>query len=299
MAQNTLITGGSGLLAKNWVSARLNKNNILLAEHDAPCLVPNTKSIKIDLSCVDDIILALKSNSIDVCIHAAGLTSVELCELNPQLAEYANVVLTKNVAIACSLLGVPFVFISTDHLFSGKIPMSGEDQAIEPLNVYAATKARAESVAFSEHPNPLVIRTNFFGQGHKFRQSFSDYIVENLISGKSINLFEDVFYTPIIASFLANVTHELIEIGAHGIFNIVGSERLSKYDFGIQLAEIFQLDSQLIVPISIDTLHHLVLRPKDMSLSNEKLINFLGRSPPTLALQLQELKFKMNDPLAI
>ena len=295
MLPRLLITGGSGLLAKSWTYARLNKNTIYLVEHKNLCVLPGANPLKVNLESVDEIIFALKSNSIDICVHTAGLTSVELCESNPAMAEYANVLLAKNVAIACSKLKIPLIAISTDHLFSGKSPMTNEDEIVKPMNVYASTKARGEFAILQSYPSALIVRTNFYGWGYERRPSFSDYIFNNLEANKSVGLFTDIFYTPIIATSLANICHDLIELGAQGIYNVVGSERLTKFDFGMKLASIFNLNSQLIKSSQFNHMSHLINRPRDMSLSNAKALNIIGYSLPSLDDQLRQLKAQYLD----
>ena len=83
-----------------------------------------------------------------------------------------------------------------------------------------------------------------------------------------------------------------------GIFNIVGSERMSKYEFGIKLAKHFNFDSGLLNKISINDKSSLVKRPKDMSLSNKKLCQVLNCKTASLNKQLQTLKQQESDNVA-
>ena len=135
---------------------------------------------------------------IGIVVHAAGMTSVEECEAKPDLARHINVDLAGNVAKACAKLGLPLIHISTDHLFSGEMPFLAETSPVTPVNVYGRTKAEAELQVLEAHPLALVIRTNFYGWGTSYRRSFSDVIIETLRSGRELNLFKDVFYTPIL-----------------------------------------------------------------------------------------------------
>ena len=205
------------------------------------------------------------------------LTSVEQCEQQLRDAEHANAGLTKNVAIATHELGIKLVHISTDHLFSGSRPKVAEDEVPEPLNVYARTKLQAEEQAREANPKALIIRTNFFGWGHLYRQSFSDWIITSLRSGRRITMFENVYFTPILVDRLALATHEIVTKETSGVLNIVGDERLSKYDFAIGLAERFGLSKALIVRGRMDESKPRVRRPHDMSLDNTKASRLLGR----------------------
>ena len=82
----------------------------------------------------------------------------------------------------------------------------------------------------------------------------------------------------------------LIEKEAKGVFNICSNERITKYQFGLMIANVFGHETTLIHPASIDEVSNLTLRPKDMSLSNHKLSAFLGTSIPSLQEQIRELK---------
>jgi dTDP-4-dehydrorhamnose reductase len=161
-----------------------------------------------------------------------------------------------------------------------------EDEPISAINIYGITKAQAESAVAEINPNALIVRTNFYGWGTSYRKSFSDYIIESLRNKKAISLFDDVYYTPIIAQKLIQIVHELVEKKATGIFNIVSDNRISKYDFGILIAQEFELDKSLIQRSSIRDKSSLVQRPADMSLSNHKVIELLGRNLGSVKQQI-------------
>jgi dTDP-4-dehydrorhamnose reductase len=230
----------------------------------------------------------------DIVIHTAGLTNVEECESNPDLAQEVNVDLAKNIAIACNKQGVKLVHISTDHLFSGDQKFSTEESVTNPVNNYAKTKLLGEQQVLENYKDAIVIRTNFFAWGTKYRQSFSDFILNKLKNNEQANLFSDVFFTPILVDELSKKTEQLINSNAIGLFNITSSEYISKYEFGVKLADCFNFDINLINKISINDRPNLVQRPKDMSLSNAKLCQILNCEIPSLDEQLQTLKEQDN-----
>ena len=76
-----------------------------------------------------------------------------------------------------------------------------------------------------------------------------------------------------------------------GIYNITSSERISKYDFGILIAKVFNLNETLINQISFFDKPNLIKRPLDMSLSNNKLQKDIDKVIiPTLNDQIILLK---------
>ena len=278
MASSVLITGGSGLLGLNWANELGHTHKVTLGVHNRAVSMLGVATERISLESVDSLISALDRVRPDCVVHAAGLTSVEGCEENPNLAHHVNVELAENVATACARRGVKLAHISTDHVFGGDGQLFTEDTCIKPLNTYGKTKAEAETRVQHACPEALVIRTNFYGWGPAYRQSFSDWVMSNLIQGQQLTLFRDVFYSPILSSRLVSVVYELFERSATGLFHVVGDDRISKYDFGLQLASVFGLDASLISAGSIDAQSTLVMRPHDMSLSNRKVSETLNIS---------------------
>jgi len=274
--QKILITGGTGLLAINWAFALRDKMHVTLITHSRSININKVSVLNLDLNSIKNIISAIENIKPDYVIHTAGLTSVEKCELDPKEAFFVNAQLAENVALACLKTNTQMVHISTDHLYDGGKSFFSEQDNVCPLNIYGESKAAAEKKILDLGSEVLIIRTNFYGWGPRYRQSFSDNIIKNLRSGMPLKLFEDVFYTPIYIGTLIRLVHELLVQKSNGIFNIVGNERLSKYDFGMSLAKFFNLDTKHITPSKIIDHEFLAKRPNDMSLNNAKIIKKLG-----------------------
>ncbi len=282
-----LFTGGSGLLALNWAQAMRDRCTPTLGLHERNISLDKTYAKKIDLESVDKLMRILEELNCQVVVNTAGLASVEQCESEPALAHHVNVTIASNVAKACANLGIKMVHISTDHLFSGHEPMVIEDHPISPVNVYGKTKAEAELRVSEINPEALVVRTNFYGWGTSYRQSFSDMVIKALRSHQKITLFQDVSYTPILIESAAKAVHDLIDLQVSGIVHVVGDDRISKYDFGLNIAEKFGLDSSKIVPGFLANQSRLTQRPFDMSLSNSKVRNLLGRRVGSIQEQIK------------
>ena len=277
MKPRIFITGGSGLLALNWALAIRDRYMVTLGLHEREIALAGVQAKKIDLESTDDLIRALETAQPQIVIHTAGLTSVEQCEAEPDRAQHVNVELAANVAKICAKLGLRLVHISTDHLYAGKVPLVDETLPVVPVNTYGRTKAEAESRVLEAHPQSLVIRTNFYGWGTSYRHSFSDVVIQALRAEKELTLVQDVFYTPILVEPVVQAVHDLVDLKASGIFHVVGDERISKYEFGLKLAQEFNLATTLLKPGYITDQSTLALRPHDMSLSNQKICKLLGR----------------------
>lgn len=293
--KKVLITGGSGLLAVNWALSIRNNYAVTLLLHRRKIFLTGISTDIASLDSLDECISVLSKYQPDIVIHTAGLTDVEKCESSPDLAQELNVDLAKNMALACSEQGVKLVHISTDHLFSGDQELVTEEVETSPVNNYAKTKFLGEQQVLENCKDALIVRTNFFGWGTEYRQSFSDFIINKLRSDETVDLFSDVFVTTILAEELAKKAHQLVDENLSGVFNIVGSERLSKYEFGLKVANCFDLNTDLINEISINDKPNLVKRPKDMSLSNKKICKILNCTMPSIDEQFQILKQQESD----
>ena len=276
MSARILITGGSGLLGLNWAIKIKKTHEVILGVHRRAVSLSDLKTQQLSLESVDSFVETLDRIKPDYVIHAAGLASVELCEAKPDLAHHINVKLSENVARACMLRGVQLAHISTDHLFRGDREFLDEDSAVDPINIYGKTKAEAEVRVQEACAQALVIRTNFYGWGPSYRQSFSDWVLSNLKMGHPITLFDDVFFSPIYVGVLVEIVHKLFDKFATGTFNVVGDQRVSKYQFAMQLSSTFGLDNKVVCRGSVHSQQNRVVRPRDMSLSNKKLKQELG-----------------------
>jgi dTDP-4-dehydrorhamnose reductase len=289
LKSSILLTGGSGLLAVNWFYSKNNEYRFYLGLNERKIHPDNCQVISINFFSEESLMKQIEAVGPSVVIHTAGLTSVEKCENNPELAFHVNVELSCMVANVTKHLGIRMVHISTDHLFEGNASMLSEDEPTQAINVYGKTKALAEKKVIEINPKALIIRTNFYAWGTSYRKSFSDYIIQSLRSKQIVTLFDDVYYTPIIVENLVKTVHELLGKNAKGIFNIVSDDKISKYEFGILIAEEFGLDKSYIERGFLSNKSNLVRRPVDMSLSNLKVKELLGRSLGTVKQHVSQL----------
>lgn len=290
-----LITGGSGLLATNWAQFAKTDFEVVLGIHNSVISIAGVETASLNLESLIELNEQIKAISPDIVIHAAGLTNVDGCERDPKAAHHVNTELARNVAEITSRLDIKLVHISTDHLFSGQASYAKETDMPHPVNVYAQSKLNAEHEVLKFNKNALIIRTNFFGWGYGARQSFSDWILDALRDNKMIQLFDDVFFTPIHTTRLAELTHGLIHKNASGIFNVVSDDRLSKYEFGLRLASEFGYSRDLISPSQLFSKQLLAARPYDMSLSNSKLKELLDIDRISIKEQFKLLNQQFAD----
>ncbi len=280
-----------------WAQETRSEFDVFLGLHIRSVKIAGTTSLPIRWEDSGAPGIELDRLSPNLVVHTAGLTSVERCETDPEQAKALNTDLAARVAEYCGKRKIGLIHISTDHLFDGSAPLVREEHPLCPMNVYGQTKADGEAAVLQACPEALVVRTNFYGWGPPYRRSFSDWIIDSLKAGREIGVFEDVFYTPILAAKLVSSAMELWSKGVHGVIHIAGPARISKHDFAVRVAAEFDLDHHLIRRAQLSNSPQLVRRPFDMSLSSEKAWSMLSSQPDTLAEQIKTLAREQESGL--
>lgn len=285
-----LITGGTGLLGINWACAMREQYAICLGTHRRRAALRGVDTRALDFTSPGALERSIDGLSPVLIVHAVGMTDVDACERDPALALEVNARYASNVADIAARRQIRLVYISSDHLFSGAKPFCDESQAPEPMNAYARSKLEGEHEVAARCPDALILRTNFFGWGHAFRKSFSDWILEGLRAGRRLDMYTDSYFTPILVDDLARAVHSLVDAGATGIYHVAGDERLSKHEFALRLAAAFAVSAETVKPCLLRSSRHAAPRPEDLSLSNLKARKALGRPLGGVDEFLRELR---------
>ena len=85
----------------------------------------------------------------------------------------------------------------------------------------------------------------------------------------------DWYNTPTYVPDFVNATKELIQKDLEGIFHLVGSDFISRYDWSQKVADIFHLKKNLIKPIDSSELK-LPVERNNIKLNNNKLLQNTG-----------------------
>ena len=259
---------------------RASGADVVATVHEHSLDVPGVKETRWSIGSGDTPGSLLARHDPTIIIYAAGLTRVDECETNEALADLLHAEAPAALAAAAASARRRFVYISTDHLWSGREPFAKEDQPVEPLNAYARSKAKGEVRVTQAAPSSLILRTNFFGAGRPWRLSLSDWMVRELSERRPFPAFSDAYFTPLAVPLLCGLICQSVSAGLTGTYHACGAERLSKYEFAIRLARWVGLAEDVIRRGSLTEAGLLAPRPADMSLSTEKLSRALGRPMP-------------------
>jgi len=222
-----------------------------------------------------------------------GPVNLERCEEEPEYARKIAVNTAVNIARSAKDQGARLIFISTDHLFDGKSSMYSEEDVPAPVNVYGRMKLEAEEKVLQLVPGAAIVRTNFYGWSPPSHPAtFGEWVYNSLKNRTPIKLFTNYYFTPIEVTHLAEALEEVARSSFCGIINIAGSERCSKYDFGIALSRVFGLDPSSITAGTMEVGAFKARRQQDLSISTEKYKRLFKKELPGLREGL--LRFYKN-----
>ncbi len=270
-----LITGGSGFLGSSLTRHAQGLFQVYAAFHTHPPHNPGHEAVNMDITDADGVMTKVERIRPHLIVNTAALADVDLCQQEPGLAKALNIEGARNMARAAEAVGAGFIHISTDAVFDGRRGMYSEADPPQPVNEYGRTKRLGEAAVAETLPRSIIVRTAFYGWSPPHKTTLAEWVVENLTAGRQIGMFTDVFFSPILTDNLAQALWEMHELNLSDIYHVGGAERLSKHDFGLEIASAFGLDSKLIHPCSVDDKMSRAPRPKDISLNTGKAAGVL------------------------
>ena len=236
-----------------------------------PINIPNCSSYKLDIINRKNTFELIKKIKPNYIVHTAALTGVDYCEAHKKEAWQINVNGTRNVAEIAEEINAKLIYISTDYVFNGEKGMYQENDPTYPVDYYGETKLEGENVVKETCDDYLIVRPSVLYGWNPVKLNFVTWMIKELKEGKKINIVKDQFNTPTLADDLAELILELIKGEEYGIFHGSGSERISRFDFALKIAEIFDLNKDWIKPITSDKLNWVAKRPLDSSLDVSKI----------------------------
>ena len=288
MMKKLLVTGASGFLG--WNLCHLAKANweVYGTYFSHAVTIYNTTLYKIDLTDFAELKQLFDRLNPDAVIHTAAASKPNFCQTNRELAYAINVDAAVNIARLCSDRHLPCAFTSTDLVFDGKNPLYKEDDPVCPINHYGEQKAIAEQKISEIYPKMALCRMPLmFGVPSPVSPSSLQGLVSDLEAGKEVNLFTDEYRTPASGRSASQGLLLAVE-KVQGILHLGGRERISRYDFGLLVADILNLPTENIKPGKQTDVEMVASRSPDTSLDSSKAFA-LGYQPLSLREELTRI----------
>lgn len=157
--QVVLVTGGTGSFGKKFIEVLMREHNPRklivfsrdeLKQHEMQAAGYNQANLRYFLGDVRDRERLVRAmHGVDIVVHAAALKQVPACEYNPMEAIKTNIIGTSNVVEAAMDAGVK------------KMMALSTDKAVNPVNLYGATKLAAEKLTVQSNAYAGGLATRF------------------------------------------------------------------------------------------------------------------------------------------
>lgn len=259
-----LITGGNGQLG--------TELRHLLDERDVKYFAADVNELDItDKTAVDAF---FDKNKPELVYHCAAYTAVDKAEDEGKaLNEKINVEGTRNVANAAARVGATLVYISTDYVFNGDLPVGQEwevDAPADPQSEYGRTKRLGELAVEESGVKFYTIRTAWvFGNyGHNFV-----FTMQNLAkTHDTLTVVNDQHgrptWTRTLAEFMVYLVDNDVNFGYYHLTNDAATdEDVTWFDFA---TEILKDTDTKVTPVDSSAFPAKAKRPFNSTMSLEK-----------------------------
>jgi dTDP-4-dehydrorhamnose reductase len=303
MAQKILILGATGKVAEAITKMFLSETDdtrLILCTGSIKTISPELRceAVEIDYLDLKGIESVLKKYSPACIVNAAAMTGVDACEDEKSLAMKLNCDLPKTLAKYARKKNIHLIHFSTDYIFNGEKGLYSEDDTPDPVSYYGRSKLAGENAIISEmgEENYTIFRTNVvYGYSTYGKNDFINWIIDNLENEEEINIVDGQWSNPTFSSDLAWVTLKAFEEKRFGIFNIAGSDYLSRYEIALKVCEVLRYDKDLIKKIKPEELIQKAKRPEKGGLLTLKAESVFGMGINGLGAGILQMKFQSDE----
>jgi len=194
-----------------------------------------------------------------------------------------------------AILDSHLVHISSDYIFDGQNGPYDEQALPSPINFYGKSKLASENTLHTVEIRKTIIRTNFlYGTNSLGSSTFINKLLTSLQRNQKIEVVNSLFTNPVLTTDIAYGIRKILESEYTGIVNFAGPDYLSRYQIALKTAEVFGLDSKLILPIEIEEYPLKAIRPIRAGLISSKASRDLKLGFQGLEEGLKEFKSQLK-----
>lgn len=260
--RNILVLGADGLIGSA-IYSDLNSSSEVNIVGTSRRL--NSKHIFYDLK--TSLPSSLPDIKFDVVFVCSAITSLEYCELNPELSHFINVSQTLNFIKYWMDRGAYVVFISSSTVFDGEKYNPLPNDLPNPISQYGLQKYAVENYLKVGGGSFLIIRltkviTAASGIGLKLKNIFFN-------NGDSISLYKNLLIAPISIDFAVQSIICMTSRCSQGIYHLSSNFEISYFE----LARLFATSNNLNVDLIRGEMvnKHLLYAPRHPALGMNSL----------------------------
>lgn len=276
--KRVLITGITGLLGRT-IFFENKKNPVIdiigcyYPEKNFSTLNNISKKYLLDVRNKSSAADIIHTEKIDIIIHCASLANVDYVETHKEEAYQTNFLGTKNIVDLCKDYKIKFIHISTNAVYDGNNAPYSEDSPRNPKNYYGKLKVMEEDYVLENLNNFVIVRPILMYGWNDPLERENPYTWQLRLQkeNKEILLVDDIYANPLLANDCAKIILKIIVKNLTGIFNVAGSEIVSRYEFGLKIAEFTGYNKDKIKPVPNSYFKEIAPRPKNTSFDISKI----------------------------
>ncbi len=218
---------------------------------------------------VEEIISEYKPTHVINCSNLAG--GVDFYEMNDDLARKFHFEGTLNIGRACDRHKAKLTFLSSECVFDGKKEVYLEGDAPSPLSNYGKYKAQSEEWIAKNLKKYIIIRAMSVSGWDPFTVNPNAIVSVyfSLLKKEKILVPNFRWGNPTFVRDLSKAMLELTLSGCNGIYHVVGSTFINRYEWLKKTSDVLGWDASYVLPrknpISSD-----FLRPFRVRLNTDK-----------------------------
>lgn len=227
--KNILITGATGFIGSNLINKLLDANFSVFGV--ARTKSKNKNVSRINILNFNDFNKFVKSKKIDICIHIAGISTVEEGQTDPYKTFRENILGALNVLESARLNNLEKIIVtSSSHVYGkNKVPYY-ESYPIKTSRPYETSKASVDLIAQSYADTfnlPVLIPrfVNIYGPGDRNLSRLIPKTITTVAQNKNPELWggkvmrDFIYIDDVIEAYKLLIKIDIKKVGSNRIFN--------------------------------------------------------------------------------
>ena len=189
------------------------------------------------------------------------------------------------------------VHVSTDMVLDGDNAPYSDNAKANPIHPYGKAKAIAEEIILANCASAVIVRTSLI-YGICPLDHQTKWLVDDVKLGNKVVLFTDEIRCPIWVDTLAHSLLELADSSFHGFLNIAGPNPLNRWDFGVKLLDMLEVDLKSNILPGLQAESGL-LRPRNLTLEVDKAQHLLDTPLLNVDQAIHHMRSGLSDKTII
>ena len=264
----TLIIGASGKIGK-YILEKKNKNYVYTY---------NKKKIKngiyFDIR-KNNLNKLCKSFLINKIALLSAVSNPDKCYKNKNYSNLINVIKTKKIIDDIIKRNIYFIFLSSEYIFCGRKGNYSETSLPKPNNLYGKQKYLIEKYIKKKTKNFSILRiAKTYGEKLDDKTLITNFFLRLKKGEREFTFATDQIFNPLYSKDLTKIIKLFLNKKIKGVFNVGGSEQLSRYKCIEKITNQFDFKNKnriILLKSKLKNFKFIDKRPLNISMNISKI----------------------------